>query len=152
MNARFFAAVSAAQLLRSGLQPAGCGSPSHLRNPASPLSAPTPEPSSTWITSSGSGGNRALLAAVEEAARAAGCKRLWLITTNDNLAALRFYQRRGYALVAVHRAALDGARQLKPGIPLVGRSGVPLRDELELEKRLYSMTPSAAGKPPGPCS
>jgi len=33
----------------------------------------------------------ALLTAAEEAARAAGASRLWLITTNDNLDALGFY-------------------------------------------------------------
>ncbi len=74
----------------------------------------------------------ALLAAVQRAARDRGCRRLWLITTNDNLAALRFYQRRGFALVAVHRNALDVSRRLKPEIPLLGIDGIPLRDELEL--------------------
>jgi GNAT superfamily N-acetyltransferase len=75
----------------------------------------------------------ALLAAVADAARRAGCRRLWLVTTNDNTAALRFYQRRGLHLVAVHRDALDASRKLKPGIPLTGNDGIPLRDEIELE-------------------
>jgi ribosomal protein S18 acetylase RimI-like enzyme len=48
----------------------------------------------------GSGVGTALVEAVAKAARAAGCCRLWLITTNDNLRALRFYQRRGFELVA----------------------------------------------------
>jgi len=78
----------------------------------------------------------ALLAAVEDAARAAGCTRLWLITTNDNTDALRFYQRRGFSLVAVHRDALAASRAIKPAIPLVGFHGIPLRDEVELEKLL----------------
>jgi ribosomal protein S18 acetylase RimI-like enzyme len=78
----------------------------------------------------------ALVEAVTDAARAAGCRRLWLVTTNDNLPALRFYQKRGFALVTVHREAVVEARKLKPEIPLVGLDGIPLRDELELELRL----------------
>ena len=84
----------------------------------------------------GAGVGTRLLAAVAEAARAAGCQRLWLITTNDNFPALRFYQKRGFRLVAVHREALAESRKLKPSIPLAGRDSVPLRDELELELRL----------------
>jgi ribosomal protein S18 acetylase RimI-like enzyme len=75
----------------------------------------------------------ALIEAVKNAAREANCKRLWLITTNDNLNALRFYQKRGFVLVAIHRNALARSRQLKPEIPLVGAGGIPLRDEIELE-------------------
>ena len=77
-----------------------------------------------------------LVQAVTEAARAAGCKRLWLITTNDNLHALRFYQKRGFRLAAVHRNAVDAARQLKPLIPLIGNDQIPLHDEIELEMML----------------
>lgn len=78
-----------------------------------------------------------LLQAVEEAARARGCRRLWLITTNDNLEALRFYQRRGYRLSALYAGAVDDvSRLLKPQIPTLGNFGIPLRDELELEKQL----------------
>ncbi len=75
----------------------------------------------------------ALLAAVKNAARAAGCQRLWLITTNDNTAALRFYQKRGLRIAALHRDAIKESRRLKPRIPLVGNDGIPLRDEIELE-------------------
>ncbi|MEW6250492.1 MAG: GNAT family N-acetyltransferase [Planctomycetota bacterium] len=81
----------------------------------------------------GLGIGSALLAATAAAARAAGCRRLWLITTNDNLAALRFYQKRGLVLVAVHRDALAESRRRKPEISLIGMDGIPLRDELELE-------------------
>jgi ribosomal protein S18 acetylase RimI-like enzyme len=75
----------------------------------------------------------ALLEAVIAAARTNGCARLWLITTNDNLDALRFYQRRGLRIVAVHAGAVDEARRLKPEIPLTGEHGIPIHDELELE-------------------
>ena len=66
----------------------------------------------------------------------AGCGRIWLVTTNDNLEALRFYQRRGFVLSALRPGAVDEARkQLKPQISKVGAFGIPLRDELELELR-----------------
>ena len=73
--------------------------------------------------------------AVEEA-RAKNCNRLFLITTNDNLHALGFYQKRGFELVAIYRGAVNQSRKIKPGIPLVGNDGIPLRDEIELEIRL----------------
>jgi hypothetical protein len=58
---------------------------------------------------------------------------LWLITTNDDLRALGFYQKRGMSLVMVYRNAMDLARKLKPQIPLVGLNCIPFRDEIELE-------------------
>lgn len=84
----------------------------------------------------GAGVGSALIAAAQEMARAAGCQRVWLVTTNDNLPALRFYQKRGFRLVAVYPGAVDKARRLKPEIPAVGLEGIPLRDELELELAL----------------
>ena len=66
-------------------------------------------------------------------AREKDCRRLFLITTNDNLNALGFYQKRGFELVAVHRGAINESRKLKPGIPLIGANNIPLRDEIELE-------------------
>lgn len=55
------------------------------------------------------------------------------LSPDDNLNALRFYQKRGFVLVAIYRNALDIARKLKPEIPLIGNDGIPLRDEIELE-------------------
>lgn len=81
----------------------------------------------------GVGVGAALTLAVRDAAIAAGCGRLWLVTTNDNTRALRFYQRRGFTIASVHINALERARELKPGIPLMGADGIPLRDEIELE-------------------
>ncbi len=81
----------------------------------------------------GQGIGSALLDAVRQAAASACCRRLWLITTNDNLPALRFYQRRGLRLVAVHAGAVDQSRRIKPSIPETGLDGIPLRDEIELE-------------------
>lgn len=75
----------------------------------------------------------ALLDAVKTAAHEAGCKRLWLVTTNDNVRALRFYQKRGFHIAAIHVNALNESRRLKPQIPIIGQDGIPLRDEIELE-------------------
>lgn len=83
------------------------------------------------------GTGTALLDAVEAIARDRGCDRLWLITTNDNVEALRFYQRRGFRLVALHRGAVDESRAaLKPEIPLIGEHGIPIHDEIEFERVL----------------
>ena len=81
----------------------------------------------------GIGVGSALIDAAKGIATIAGCRRLWLITTNDNLHALGFYQKRGFALVAVHPNALAQSRLLKPQISTVGMGGIPLRDEIELE-------------------
>lgn len=95
------------------------------------------EVTTLYATSQWSGIGSALLEAVEVAARAAGGDRLWLVTTNDNVDALRFYQRRGFRLAGLHAGAVDRSRaDLKPAIPEVGDHGIPLRDELVLERRL----------------
>jgi ribosomal protein S18 acetylase RimI-like enzyme len=77
-----------------------------------------------------------LIEAAKKTALQAGCHRLWLITTNDNLPAIRFYQKRRFELVAVHRGAIAESRKLKPEIPHIGLDGIPIRDEIELEMRL----------------
>ena len=74
----------------------------------------------------------ALIEAVKTEAGRLGCRRLWLITTNDNTHALRFYQRRGFFFVALHKGAIADSRRLKPEIPAVGNDGIPIRDEIEL--------------------
>lgn len=84
----------------------------------------------------GMGIGSALVRATENAAREASCRRLWLITTNDNIAAVRFYQARGFRIAALHLDALEESRRLKPEIPLIGIDGIPLRDEIELELEL----------------
>jgi ribosomal protein S18 acetylase RimI-like enzyme len=63
----------------------------------------------------------------------AGGRRVWLVTTNDNVDALRFYQRRGFRIGAVRLGAVDDARaRLKPAISPNGSYGIPIRDEIEL--------------------
>ena len=84
----------------------------------------------------GSGvGSRAMDAAEEELRRR-GVRNVHLITTNDNVRALAFYQRRGYRLVRLHLGGMDRVRAAKPEVPLVGNDGIPLRDMWELQKGL----------------
>ncbi len=82
------------------------------------------------------GAGAALMDAAERYARGQGCRRLRLVTTNDNMHALRFYQRRGMRIAAVRLGAVDDARALKPEIPLTGNDGTGMHDEIELVKEL----------------
>jgi GNAT superfamily N-acetyltransferase len=75
----------------------------------------------------------ALLDAVLAAAWQADCRRVWLVTTNDNTLSLRFYQRYGFVLSAIRRDAVAESRHTKPSIPLIGLDDIPIRDEIELE-------------------
>lgn len=77
-----------------------------------------------------------LLAAIEAIAKALNCQKLSLITTNDNLHALGFYQRRGFRLTKLYPGQLDLSRKIKPSIPIIGEHQIPLRDEIQLEKNL----------------
>jgi ribosomal protein S18 acetylase RimI-like enzyme len=81
----------------------------------------------------GVGAGSALMKAAQEWAKAAGAKRLWLLTTNDNLHALKFYQKRGLLLRALYPNGMDKVRKVKPDVPLIGMDGIPLRDMLELD-------------------
>jgi GNAT superfamily N-acetyltransferase len=80
----------------------------------------------------GAGVGSALLAAVANAAWRQECRRSLVVTTNDNVRALGFYQRRGFVLTALRRGAVDKSRQIKPKIPELGCDDTPIRDELEL--------------------
>lgn len=79
---------------------------------------------------------RLLLDAISKYAARHGIRRLWLITTNDNTAAISFYTACGFRLVAVHPGGVARAREIKPEIPIEGIGGVPIRDELEFENNL----------------
>ncbi|MBN2461317.1 MAG: GNAT family N-acetyltransferase [Candidatus Cloacimonetes bacterium] len=81
----------------------------------------------------GIGVGGALVEAVKKKALLSGCKRLWLITTNDNLKAMAFYQKRGFRLVVVYPDAIRESRRIKPEIPEIGSHNIPIRDEIELE-------------------
>ncbi len=78
--------------------------------------------------------SRALLAMLEEEARARELPRLVVATSNDDLPALYIYQRGGFVLT-----------DLKPGAILAHHKGeecgfasIPVRDEIRLEKRLVA--------------
>src|SRR5262249_5732448 len=80
----------------------------------------------------GGGIGTALIGSVIAVLRDAGHDRLLVTTTNDNLAALGFYQRRGFRLHAIRCGAVDEARLRKPTIPIVGFNGIELHDEIDL--------------------
>jgi len=84
----------------------------------------------------GKGIGTVLINAVISEAREKKCRRVAVVTTNDNLQALGFYQRRGFELVAVHRGAITESRKRKPSIASIGQNNIPLRDEIELEMNL----------------
>ena len=88
---------------------------------------------------SGKGIGSALVKAVVDLACTKRCRRIWLITTNDNTGALRFYQKIGFELVTIHRDAIKKSREMKPSIPEKGCDGIPIRDEIELEIRKKRM-------------
>ena len=77
-----------------------------------------------------------LLEIARQKARELGCRRAWLITTNDNQHAIAFYEHCGMKLAAIHRGAMRESRRLKPEIPLTGHDGIPIDDEFEFEYSL----------------
>ena len=78
----------------------------------------------------------ALLKEIEKIAMDNNCKKMRLITTNDNMTALQFYQKRGYCLTKLYPNAMEEVRKVKPNVPAIGDNDIPLRDEIELEKQL----------------
>ena len=74
-----------------------------------------------------------LLEQVIEEAKRIGCKKIVLITTNDNINAIRFYQKRGFDMACLFRNAMAVSRKMKPEIPLIGDNSIPLRHEIEFE-------------------
>jgi len=66
-------------------------------------------------------------------ARKQKLKRVWLLTTNDNVDALKFYQKRNFTLKNIYPDAIKLSRKLKRSIPLIGNYGIPIRGEIELE-------------------
>jgi len=84
----------------------------------------------------GKGIGTLLVNEVESLAISRKVKLLKLITTNDNLSALKFYQKRGFILAKIFNNAVEKARKVKPEIPFIGNDGIPIRDEIELVKYL----------------
>jgi len=77
-----------------------------------------------------------LIEVVKKEAQNNNSKRVWLITTNDNIHALRFYQKRGFDIVALYRNAVYESRKIKPQIPIKGFDDIPILHEIEFEKLL----------------
>ncbi len=84
-------------------------------------------------TTENQGVGTALLARAVENARQRGCRRVFLTTSNDNLRALAFYQKRGWRMCAIYPGMIDRYREIEKEIPLIGLNGIPLHDEIELE-------------------
>ncbi|WP_010095138.1 GNAT family N-acetyltransferase [Ornithinibacillus scapharcae] len=84
----------------------------------------------------GKGIGTLLIQEVEKVALQNNCNTVKLITTNDNLLALKFYQKKGYVLSNIFHNAVEKAREIKPEIPFIGNDGIPIRDEIELKKVL----------------
>ncbi|MEU6720016.1 GNAT family N-acetyltransferase [Nonomuraea sp. NPDC046802] len=127
-------ALGRGELVDAAAQP---GFIAHLGDDVAGLITYTPSDGSVEIITvdaliPGQGVGRALLDAVCAVAVERGVRRLSLITTNDNTRALRFYQRYGFDLVALHRNGVERARALKPDIPAEA-DGIPIKHELELE-------------------
>ena len=81
----------------------------------------------------GNGIGSALIEAARQAASREKRQRLFLVTTNDNTTALRFYQKQGFTIAAVRLNVMEQSRKIKPEIPPTGADGIPIRDEIELE-------------------
>ena len=79
------------------------------------------------------GAGTRILDQLKEIARDKKCQRLYLMTTNDNLDALRFYQKRGFYICGVHIDSVKNSRKIKPTIGMIGDHDIPVRDEIDLE-------------------
>lgn len=85
----------------------------------------------------GRGIGSALIEKVKKLAREKNLKSTWLVTSNDNVDSLKFYQKRGFRITKVYPDAIDEARKIKPEIPKIGNYGIPLKDALELEYKIF---------------
>ena len=88
----------------------------------------------SFIENKGIGTN--LINKVKEYAKQNNCTRLKLITTNDNIRGLEFYQRRGFVFSNIYKNAIENSRKIKPQIPMFADNGLPIRDEIEFEMEL----------------
>jgi ribosomal protein S18 acetylase RimI-like enzyme len=79
------------------------------------------------------GVGRALIQRCVEVARAAGCRRLTLTTTDNNAVAIAFYRRLGLTLSAVRPDGVAASRRVKPSIPLHDEHGVAIAGEVDFE-------------------
>jgi len=73
---------------------------------------------------------------IKEIAKTKHCKKIRLITSNDNINAIKFYQKRGFCIANIYINAMEEARKIKPEIPYIGDYGIPIRDEIEFEIKI----------------
>ena len=73
---------------------------------------------------------------IKEIAKKRNCKKVWLITSNDNIDAIRFYQKRGFCIANIYIKAMEKSRNIKPEIPYIGNYQIPIRDEIEFEIKI----------------
>lgn len=64
------------------------------------------------------------------------CKKILLITTNDNINAIKFYQKKGFNIKKVNINAIKRSRKIKPGIPEKGFYNIPILHEVEFELKI----------------
>ena len=74
-----------------------------------------------------------LVDAVIREAKDRKLKKILVVTTNDNINAIKFYKKRGFDMARLYHNALDISRKIKPEIPLIGDHSIPLRHEIEFE-------------------
>ncbi|MCU0664655.1 MAG: GNAT family N-acetyltransferase [Myxococcota bacterium] len=99
----------------------------------------------SFVESQGVG--TALLEKAETALAVLGIDKVRLVTTNDNLRALRFFLRHGYRLLSVHLDAVAKMRMIKPSVGRTGKNGLPLLDMWELQKTLVHTQEEAHSLP-----
>jgi GNAT superfamily N-acetyltransferase len=73
---------------------------------------------------------------IKEIAKTKNCERIWLITSNDNIDAIKFYQKKGFRIVNIYINAMEESRKIKPEIPYIGNYEIPIRDEIEFELKM----------------
>ena len=88
----------------------------------------------TFIQNKGIGTQ--IIEKIREITKKNNCSRLWLITTNDNIDAIKFYQRKGFLIKNIYINAIEESRRIKPQIPLIGNYGIPIKDEIEFEIKI----------------
>ena len=70
---------------------------------------------------------------IKEIVKIKKCNRIWLVTTNSNINAIHFYQKRGFTISNIYINAMEEARKIKPEIPKMAENGIEIRDEIEFE-------------------
>ncbi|WP_377864516.1 GNAT family N-acetyltransferase [Bacillus sp. R86525] len=81
----------------------------------------------------GNGIGTKLVDCVLQMARENECEKVWLITTNDNTNALRFYQKRNFIMTNLYMDAVKEARKIKKEIPFIGYDNIAILHEIQLE-------------------